>query len=743
MAKPMLLAAVAALALGLGSVGWGPGNAAAQTMAKDTAGTPQQRAAAMLAQMSEAEKLTLVKGYFGTDFLPAKFTAPEEARAGSAGYVPGIARLGMPPQWQADAGIGVATQGGALSKRGRTALPSGLGVAASWDPAIAYEGGRMIGAEARADGFNVMLAGSVNLMREPRNGRNFEYAGEDPLLAGTMAGAAIAGIQSNRMISTLKHYAVNDQETDRGAYNVLLGEAEMRMSDLLAFQIALEKGDPGSVMCAYNRVNGPYACESRFLLTDVLRRDWGFAGYVMTDWGAAHSTAAAANAGLDQESGYGLQKDDHFGEKLAQALANGEVSKARLDEMAGRILSAMFAHGLIDDPASEGHAIDFAANQAVSRRAAETGAVLLRNEGRLLPLGSGAGRIAVIGGHADKGVLSGGGSSQVYPLDGPGGGNAVPGLEPKSWPGPVVYYPSSPLEELRKQLPDARFDFVDGSDPAAAAAAAAQADVAIVFGTQWASESIDVAMKLDGDQDALIAAVAAANPKAIVVLQTGGPVKMPWADDVGAILEAWYPGRAGGEAIANLLTGKVNPSGRLPASFPASEAQLPYPGEPRKGEVAYTEGAAVGYKWLDKTGQEPLFPFGFGLSYTHFTIDAQRLIPGEDGAMGLVSEVTFTNSGERKGAGVVQLYASHPGWEAPQRLVGFAKVELEPGDHAVAKIAIDPRLLAVWDADLRGWVVESGDYQIHAGFSSRDSAGYNTLTQEKMLFLPAGWKPKK
>jgi len=719
-------------------------------LAPDTQGTPGERAAATLAQMRLAEKLTLLKGYFATDFPPVKFKAPEQARYGSAGYVPGIARLGIPPQWQADAGLGVATQGGAAEKRARTALPSGLATAATWDPALAYAGGAMIGAEARADGFNVLLGGSVNLMREPRNGRNFEYAGEDPLLAGTMVGAQIAGVQSNHVISTAKHFAVNDQETDRNSGNFLLDEAALRMSDLLAFQFAFEKGDPGAAMCAYNLFDGLHACEQPFLLTQVLRNEWGWPGYVMSDWGAVHSTAPAANAGLDQESGYGLQMDDWFGrEKLETALAAGEIDEARIDLMAESILRSMFAHGLIDDPASEGHAIDFAAHQAVSRADAEGGIVLLKNEGGILPLAQDAKVIAVIGGHADKGVLSGGGSSQVYP----DGTNAVPGIAPTSWPGPVVYYPSSPLEELGKLLPGARFGFADGSDPAAAARLAKDADLVVVFGTQWASESIDVAMALDGDQDALIGAVADANPNTVVVLETGGPVMMPWADKVPAILEAWYPGRAGGEAIANVLAGKVNPSGRLPATFPKSLDQLPYPGEPRKGTVTYSEGATVGYKWFASKGLEPLFPFGHGLSYTSFRVEPPKapggaqpelpgfLLAGTQGA--LTALVNVTNIGERAGSDVVQIYVSGPpeaGWEAPRRLGGFTKVSLEAGEDKLVGIAIDPRLLAVWDEGNPGWSRKAGRYTVTIARDAADP-GISQAIELPALHLPPEWKP--
>jgi beta-glucosidase len=713
------------------------GERASVTLARETRGTPAERAAVMLAQMTLAEKLALLEGYFATDFEQNKFTAPEGSREGSAGYVPGIARLGIPPQWQTDAGLGVASQGRARHKRVATALPSGPATAATFDPELAYAAGRMIGREARAYGFNVMLGGGVNLLREPRNGRNFEYAGEDPLLAGTIVGAEIAGVQSNHVIDTVKHYALNDQETDRGTGNFNIDEAAFRTSDLLAFELSIERGRPGSAMCAYNLVDGLHACESPFLLTRVLRDDWGWQGYVMSDWGAAHSTAAAANAGLDQESGYGLQRNAWLGaDKLKAALDKGEVTPARIDLMAGRILTAMFAHGLIDNPVTGTGPIDFAADRAVAQADAEAGIVLLKNQGDLLPLAGGGGRIAIIGGHADKGVLSGGGSSQVYPE----GENAVPGLKPTSWPGPVVYYPSAPLAELRKLLPEATIDYADGTDPAAAARLAAASDIVVVFGTQWASESIDVPLRLDGEQDALIEAVAAANPRTIVVLETGGPVLMPWAAKVPAIVEAWYPGRMGGAAIANVLTGKVNPSGHLPMTFPRSLDQLPYPGEPRRKEATYTEGATVGYKWFDAKGLEPLFPFGHGLSYTRFAYSDLKVTRTDEG---VVATLTVTNTGDRAGADAVQLYVSPPpssGWEAPKRLAGFAKVTLWPGHATRVSIAVDPRLLSFWDPTIPGWSRIPGAYTFRAGHSSRD------LGQSVRIDLPARklspqWRP--
>lgn len=710
--------------------------------AAETRGSAEERAATMLAQMTQDEKLSLLMGYFGTDFPPAQFTAPVQARAGSAGYVPGIPRLGIPAQWQADAGIGVATQGGAPDKRPRTALPSGLAIAATWDRALAFAGGAMIGREARADGFNVLLGGSVNLLREPRNGRNFEYAGEDPLLAGTMVGWQVAGVQSNDIISTSKHFAVNDQETDRGAGNSVLDEAAMRMSDLLAFQFAHEIGDPGSVMCAYNRVNGPYSCEHPFLLTQVLRNEWGWPGYVLSDWGAVHSTAPSINAGLDQESGFGLQTQAWFrADRLEAALAAGEIEQSQIDRMAMRILRSMFAHGLIDNPVEEGQPIDFELNRAASQAAAEGGIVLLKNEpvsnGRdVLPLAATARRIVVIGGHGDKGVLSGGGSSQVYPGDGPDGGNAVPGIAPTSWPGPVVYYPDSPLDHLRAALPDADISYHDGRDHEGAAAAANAADLAIVFANQWASESIDVPMHVE--DDTLIESVALNQPNTVVVLQTGGPVLMPWADRVPAIVQAWYPGRMGGAAIARVLTGAVNPSGHLPMTIVQGIEQLPHPGEPQPGDVNYTEGAAVGYKWLALNNLTPLFPFGHGLSYTTF---AYRGLSVTRAGEGLVASFSVTNTGERPGADVPQVYVSGVGWEAPFRLGGFTKVALEPEETRLVSVAIDPRLLAVWDMANPGWSRAAGTFTVGLGHDAEQ------IVERVEIALPAAhlspqWRPQ-
>ncbi|MFT3996475.1 MAG: glycoside hydrolase family 3 C-terminal domain-containing protein [Asticcacaulis sp.] len=725
-------------------------------MAQVAPAEAEQRAKALVAQMTLDEKIRLVFGQYATDMPSKSFVPHKEARPASAGFVDGVARLNIPPQWLTDAGVGVATHRTAKVKRERTALPSGLATAATWSRKRAFEGGAMIGREARLSGFNVLLAGGVNLLREPRNGRNFEYAGEDPWLAGVMVGEQIRGIQSNRIISTLKHHAFNDQETNRNTLDVKIGEAAARASDLLALQVALEVGDPHSVMCAYNRVRGAYACESDWLLNEVLKDDWGFRGYVMSDWGAAHSTIPAANAGLDQQSGWPFDKSAYFDAALKEAVQNGHVSRERLDDMVTRILWALIASGAVDDAVSDRSAeIDYAAHARITQADAEEAMVLLKNNG-VLPLalahpgkcdarfGSGcattqkttAKTILVVGGHADVAVLSGGGSSQVYGTP----AMPVPNEGPEEFPGPMVWHPSSPVKALQA-LSGAKITYVDGKDVAAARRLAARSDAVIVFATQWTGESKDVeSLALSGNQDALIAALA--GKKTVVVLQTGGPVLMPWLDKVGAVLEAWYPGTRGGEAIARVLTGEVNPSGRLPVTFPASEAQLPRPivdGDPKNKELRPTvdydiEGAAVGYRWFDLKGHRPLFPFGFGLSYTRFAYD--DLVA--DVTDGLKLGFRVTNTGPRDGQDVPQIYVApvDGGWEAPKRLGNFDKVMLKAGEAIGVELRIDPRLLATYEPQTKRWVIKGGAYRVILARSAAEPVREITVSlREQVLDL--------
>ena len=690
------------------------------------------RADLVVKAMTQDEKLILVFGYFSTDAPWKNFKRPEGSLPGAAGFIPALPRLGIPAQSQTDAGVGVATQR-SPQPRERTTLPSGLATAATWSPERAFDGGAMIGNEAKLSGFNVMLAGGVNLMREPRNGRNFEYGGEDPLLAGVIVGNEIRGIQSNHVISTMKHYAFNDQSTSQSELDSQVSDANARMSDLLAFQFVNEVGKPGSVMCSYNIVHGKHSCENPWLLTEVLKTDWGFKGYVMSDWGATHSTIESANAGLDQDSGFPFDDKPYFGEPLKQAIADGKVPQSRLDDMAKRILTSMFAVGLVEDPINGDQAtkIDYAHNEAVAQADAEEAIVLLKNDG-ILPLAKTAKTIAVIGAHADVGVISGGGSSQVYPH----GGSAVPNEGPDNFPGPIVWFPSSPMKGIAKRS-SATVTFASGKDVKAAAALAAKSDIVVVFASQWTAEGMDVPdLNLPNSQDALIAAVAKANPKTVVVLETGDPVVMPWLNDVGAVVEAWFPGSNGGEAIARVLTGEVNPSGRLPATFPASLDQLPRPvldgaNHGPKGKL-YTanydiEGAAVGYKWFDKKGLKPLFPFGHGLSYTHFALgDLTAKASGKS----LTATFTVKNAGDRGGKTVAQIYvapATDAGWEAPKRLGGWAKPDLKPGESRAATVAVDPRLLAVYDSPSKTWKIAAGDYKVMLANSATDIVETGTV----------------
>ncbi|MEW9572963.1 glycoside hydrolase family 3 C-terminal domain-containing protein [Rhodanobacter sp. Si-c] len=690
--------------------------------------SPDQRAELVLKAMTQDEKFHLIRTEFG-DNQNGHTMSP--GALGSAGYQPALARLGLPAIQESDAGLGVAKP----LKLGATALPSGLATAASFDPAVAFAGGAMIGGEAHRRGFNVMLAGGVDLVRDPRNGRNFEYAGEDPLLAGLIAGNAIAGIQSQHLVSTIKHYALNDLETDRNTLSANIDRAAARESDLLAFEIAIATGKPGSVMCSYNRINAVYACEDDWLLNQVLKHDWHYPGFVMSDWGAVHSAAKAALAGLDQESaGETFDKEVYFDQPLRAAVASGEVPQSRIDDMARRILRSLFAAGVIDHPAKPAP-IDFDADRKVAQRTEEAGAVLLRNRDALLPL-SAAQSVAVIGGHADKGVLTGGGSSAVQSPQ----GNAVPGLAPTDWPGPRLYQPSAPLAAIERRA-HGKVDYASGDDIAAAAKLAARAKVAVVFVEQWAAESFDVPhLALPGNQDALVEAVAKANPHTIVVLENNGPVAMPWLDQVGAVLEAWYPGAAGGEAIARLLYGEVDPSGRLPVTWPRDESQLPRPtipgaglasiGMPPQGQPAQdvdynVEGANVGYRWYQRKHLEPLFPFGYGLTYTHFEYSdfKPRVEHGR-----VTASFTVSNRGSRAGVDVPQLYVTLPGSGEVRRLAGWCRVNLKPGQSAHLVATADPRLLANFDGQGRHWQQPAGDYQLQLGHSATSFQGEGKVT---------------
>jgi beta-glucosidase len=696
---------------------------------------PSARAAATEAQMTDEERVVITNGVMPPPFFPGN---PEGSVPG-AGFIPGVARLGIPNLTETDASLGVSYVMGARGQEGATALPSGTAMGSTWNIALMRQGGVMIGGEARAKGFNVLLAGGVNLMRDPRNGRTFEYLGEDPLHSGLLGGAAIAGIQSNHIISTIKHFALNGQETARHSIDSIISDANARESDLLAFQIAIEKGQPGSVMCAYNRVNGEQACGSDYLLNKVLKQDWGYKGFVMSDWGAVHGLDFAIK-GLDQQSGAQLDPKVFFGADLKAAAAGNPAYRARVKDMNLRILHAIYATGVDKHPVKPGGVIDRVANAAIAESVAKQGIVLLRNRAGALPLAASAKSIAVIGGYADTGILSGGGSSQVH---GDGGGVATVSLGGTGVFSALIseqyHRGPSPLSAIKARAKDAKVTFRTGFYIKDAVESAKKADIAIVFANQWQTEGLDQPdLSLPRGQDALIAAVTAANPNTIVVLQTGSAVTMPWLDRTAAVVEAWYSGAQGGEAIASVLFGETNPSGRLPITFPASVDDLPRPkldgadlvepdfqgrsGVGLKLEANYDiEGSDIGYRWNAREGKKALFPFGFGLSYTSFAHSGLKLTAGKT----ITATFTVTNKGAKAGADVPQLYLVSANGQPKQRLAAFDRVELDAGASKTITVTIEPRILAEWENGK--WQMAAGNYGFALGTSAESLGPVQTV----------------
>src|SRR3984957_13401662 len=606
----------------------------------NTSLSPDERADLVIKEMTLDEKIATLHGVgMPTDDPLTPENMPSNR---GVGYEVGVPRLGIPGIDMGDAAYGVRSSG--VNGRYSTALPANVAAAASWDPDAAYEYGKLIGSELRAQGYNMTLGGGTNLTREPRNGRTFEYLGEDPVRAGTLVGNRIKCEQAQHVVGDIKHYAVNDQESGRNEVNEVIDKRSMREGDLLAFEIGVTQGHPSAVMCSYNRIWGDYACENRYLLTDVLKKDWNFKGFVVSDWGATHSLAKSSAAGLDHEEPGWI----FYGDDLKKAVESGAVPKSELDDHIHRVLRAMFATGVIDDPPVRS-VPDIFGGLEIAQKIAEQSIVLLKNDQSLLPLDAAKiHSIAVIGPHADVGMISGGGSAQVDPP----GGNAImpPGKGNTYWQA-HIWFPTSPLKTIRAKAPGATMQFNSGEDPSAAAALAKKSDIAIVFAYQWESEGMDLDnLTLPENQDALIAQVAAANPHTVVVIESGTAMTMPWVDQVSAILEAWYGGSRGAEAVANVFFGDLNPSAKLPMTFPRSEAALPHPtlvkppketveansqGWKRIAEglpvfqVTYDEGVKVGYKWYDAENKPVLFPFGYGLSYTTYSYSGLKVQLGK------------------------------------------------------------------------------------------------------------------
>jgi len=686
--------------------------------------SPAERAEVILKQLTLDEKLALLHGN-GMAHASQWQMPLTHLTNGGAGYVEGVKRLGIPPLVISDAAYGVRDSG--ANGRYSSAMPSNLGAASSWDAQSACEYGEVIGRELRAQGYNMTLGGGINLTREPRNGRTFEYGGEDPLLAGTLVGNMMKCEQAQHVIGDIKHYVMNDQETGRFVVNAIISKRAMQESDLLALHIAISIANPGAVMCSYNRINGDFGCENSYTLRDVLKKDWGFKGFVISDWGATHSTEKASAAGLDQEQ----PMADYFGLKLKEAVDARKVPLSEIDDHVRRILYAEFLSGVVDDPPQKS-VVDVEKGLEVAQRLEEKSIVLLKNSQAVLPINpSQVQTVAIIGGHADVGMISGGGSAQVDPPV----GNAIvpPGKGATNWQD-HIWFPTSPLKALRAKLPNTKIDFDSGAGLQPATSLAKSSDIAIVFAYQWLSEDMDLpSLSLPDHQDTLIEQVAAANPRTIVVLETGTAVTMPWLDKVAGVVEVWYAGSAGHKALANVLVGDVNPTGKLAITFPKSEKDLPHPAIPAlpaedQGQqtgnsgthvssytVQYGEGAKVGYKWYEAEHRQPLFAFGFGLSYTSYAYSGLSV-----DSSGKTVRFTVKNTGKRTGTEIAEVYAKLPKGadESYKRLVGWKHVTLAPGESQTVTVAIDPRVLQTFDETTDSWNLAPGDYEVFVGSSS-------------------------
>ncbi len=723
---PILVAATVSVGAGAASLS---ARAAGCSAWMDTSKTADQRAGELLAVMTNTEKATL------TQFQGVIFT-----HGGAAGFIGGSPSLCIPDLVLNDAGQGV---GDAMI--GTTAFPAPIAQAASWDSAMQQAFGAELGNQAWNRGVNVQLAPALETNRVVLNGRNFEYFSEDPYLSGQVGAAASRGIQSQHVIATIKHYIANSQETARNSDSSDVDERTLHELYLPQYEAAIQQGGAGSVMCSYNRINSVYACENRDTLTTDLKQQIGFPGFVMSDWGATHSTAASANNGLDMEMN--ATSPTYFGSTLVTAVQNHQVSQQRLDDMARRILREMFAVGLFDhpptaEPEAQASVVDTPAANALAGQIAAEGIVLLKNQDGILPLASPAKRIAAIGGPA-------GPAEALFTYNGAGSSHI-----PEAGYKPNVISPLAGMQTLGATKNDV-VTYADGSAPqfADAIAAATAADVAVVFVYDQSGEGADrasLSLPLNGttcgllvcvqgngyNQDALVEAVANANPNTVVVLETGAPVLMPWLNKVKGVVEAWYPGQDEGDAIASVLFGDVNPSGKLPQSFPASVADLPllanpkqYPGVNVAGDAIgphsrYTEGLDVGYRWYDDHGIQPLFPFGHGLSYTTFSYGNLQVMSGP--TAGEPAQVAFdvTNSGSRAGAEVAQLYVGAPpvnyAGEPLKQLRGYSRVVLAPGQTQHVVLPVSARAVSYWDTGSHRWQTENGCHPILVGSSSRD-----------------------
>lgn len=644
------------------------------------------RASAIVQRMTVSEKVRELHGEW----------APDHYR-----YVPGVKRLNIPPLIMTNGPAGVGP-GNTNPQPRATGLPAPIALSSTWDPNAALRYGEVEGRETRDVGAGMLEAPDVNIARNPQGGRTFESYGEDPFLSSQIVVGDIRGVQSAGVIANVKHYVANNQENTRFSINEIVGQRALREIYMPAFKAAVEKGNVASVMCAYPRVNGEYNCASKFLLNDVLKKEWNFQGFVVSDFGATHSTVGSAMAGLDLE----MPTGKYFASKLENAIQEGKVPISVVNEKLVRRFSKMIEFGLFDGP-RPAKPIPVLEDAAVARSIADEGAVLLKNEDGLLPLhAAGLRSVALIGPYAVQGHDGGGGSSHVIPL-----------------------FTILPKNGIQAQLSmRTRLHVMDGSNIAAAAAAARKADVAIVVVGDQDTEGRDQSLTLPGKQNQLIAAVAEANPHTIVVLQTGSAVLMPWLGKVAAVLETWYPGEEDGNVLADLLFGRVDPSGKLPLTFPVAVSdtfarnKMEYPGNGKT--VHYTEGIDVGYRWYQSHHVKPLFPFGFGLSYTTFRFSNLSVVHEDAAHHEVTLRFQVKNTGKVAGAEVAQVYVGFPdiaeGNEPPRQLKGFERVYLHPGQSRTVTIQLGAPSFSYWSTSRQAWMVQPGKYALMVGDSSAD-----------------------
>ena len=659
-----------------------------------TAPVPQ-RVAQVLAQMSLAQKISMVHGTSGP----------------YVGNIAGIPSLCIPTVWLEDGPVGV---GEGLT--GVTQMPAAVSAAATWDTAAEQQYGNVVGSEEFGKGTTIDLGPTVNIIRDPRWGRAFESMSEDPFLDGQLAAAEIRGVQNTGELAQVKHLGVYNQETNRNTSsdNAIIDPRTEQEIYFPQFQASVQQGAASSVMCSYSFVNGTDACENPVLLNNALDNEFKFPGFVTSDWGGTHSTVAAVNAGLDMQ----MPDGSFLGTPLQTAVNNGQVSTATLNNMVSRILTELFTFGLFDNAqhaASTGATVTSTAHQTTARNIAEEGTVLLKNSGNALPLNTSTVKsIAVIGTDATSPQTAGGGSAGVS-----SSGTVTPLQGITSRAGTGITVASQPGNT--------------SGNIAAAVSLARSSSVAIVFASNFESEGSDLSnINLPGNDDTLISQVAAANPNTIVVLNTGSAITMPWLGSVAGVMENWYPGQQDGNAIAALLFGDVNPSGKLPVTFPTSLSQVPasttaqWPGT--NGQVQYSEGVDVGYRWYQAKNLTPLFPFGFGLTYTSFSFS--NLAVSALNAHGIATvTATVTNTGTRAGSDVAQLYVGDPATtgEPPEQLKGFSRVTLNPGASTAVSFPVSLHDLAFWNDSTSSWTTQTGSYRILVGDTSASPQLAGTL----------------